>query len=120
MTIFGKKEVLFKAKLPSETNDTSYILAEGETSDNIVVISIDTTNALITFLNNGEQITLSLVSEPSSTVASQPQVTANPQPGEIADVKAYDAQASFLERIRALRKESEGLPSPMPPVPLQQ
>ena len=124
MTIFGKKEVLFKVKPISETKEESYILSEGETVGNITVVSIDTTNAIISFLNNGTETTLGICygTNSASAMAQPTLILDNTQPHFLtdADVTNYTAQSSFLERIKELRRESDGLPAPVPPIPLLQ
>jgi hypothetical protein len=58
MTIFGKKQALFKVadkpKPGQPQKDTSHVLSEGEREDDIEVVKIDSENNTITFNNHGE------------------------------------------------------------------
>lgn len=57
MTIFGKKEALYKVTVPGKpgkpAQDQSYVLSEGESQDDIEVTKIDDQADVITFNNHG-------------------------------------------------------------------
>lgn len=65
MTIFGRKQALFKVankpKPGQQAKEASYVLAEGERQDDITVVKIDTTLGIITFDNHGKTQELPLV-----------------------------------------------------------
>jgi hypothetical protein len=72
-TILGPPEVLFKTssvvRMGGPPKNESYILGEGETKDDIEVVSIDTKNVSVTFRNHGVLQTVQLAN--NSVVASR-------------------------------------------------
>ncbi|MGH7977303.1 MAG: hypothetical protein ACREC8_11665 [Limisphaerales bacterium] len=68
MTIFGKRQVLFKVSVPAKpgipAKEDDYILGEGQRQDDIEVTRIDEKSAVVTFNNHG------VVQEIPLTVAS--------------------------------------------------
>lgn len=69
MTIFGKKQVLFKVVNPPErgkpAKEASYILSEGQRQDDVEVTHIDEANGIITFNNHGIVQEIPLASAPA-------------------------------------------------------
>lgn len=60
MTIFGNKQVVFKAPAGDPPKDKSYLLAEGEREDDITVQKISLADSTVTFDNHGTVQTLPL------------------------------------------------------------
>ena len=71
MSIFGQLQVLFKVAMPPKgkepAKDMSYVMAEGERQDDIAVVKIDQSAAMITFNNHGTVQELPLASAPKLT-----------------------------------------------------
>jgi len=86
MTIFGIKQVLFKATTPARQDkpakDDYYTLAEGQRQDDIEVVKIDEKAGLITFDNHGEIQELPLTDTPATSTAV---VSVNPYSGNRFD-----------------------------------
>lgn len=81
MTIFGKKQVLFKvanaAQSGETTSDLSYVLEEGEGRNGVKVVAIDYESKIVTFNNHGiiQKITLKTAVLPSLAPSVQSPIT---------------------------------------------
>jgi hypothetical protein len=76
MNLFNVAQVLFKVAYPpaagQPAHDQSYVLAEGESQDNIEVTKIDQASGMITFNNNGVVQELALAAAPKITTPASP------------------------------------------------
>ena len=76
MTLFGVPQALFKVAWPpaggQPAKEQSYVLAEGESQDNIEVTKIDQAAGVITFNNNGTVQVLPLAAAPKLTTPASP------------------------------------------------
>lgn len=76
MSLFGVPQALFKVSYPpaggQPAHDQSYMLAQGESEDNIEITKIDMGNAIVTFNNNGTVQELPLAAAPKITGPAAP------------------------------------------------
>ena len=76
MSLFGVPQALFKVSYPpaggQPAHDESYMLAQGESQDNIEVTKIDMANAVVSFNNNGTMQDIPLAAAPKITSPAAP------------------------------------------------
>jgi hypothetical protein len=81
MTIFGKRQVLFKVNVPPERGmppkEDDYILGEGQRQDDIEVTRIDEKSGVITFNNHGVVQEIPLTVAPAITTSLPASVAEN-------------------------------------------
>src|SRR6202012_1233769 len=82
MTLFGKKQALYKVAVPGKpgkpAQDQSYVMTEGEGEDGIEVVKIDDKADVITFNNHDTIQDLPLAEASNVSSASVPTPTGSP------------------------------------------